>query len=123
MEIMYQEFRVALRGIALALEVEPAPPYTFPIVYTFKVRQPERCEDAVRKADSVYSLMVEEARHFGEKLGFKEMENAIMKYAKILPIVKEVLEPQIPGLVKQRDEVRADICRMERGEEILGPSK
>lgn len=124
MEYLYQQFRSAIRAGGLALEEKPhSKQLSFPVLIAFFQRQVERCEEAQRLLDNAYQLCFQEAQQFREMEQGAVVADAIMGYAQILPAIKGVMEGAAAQQAKARDDVQADLDRINRGEQPQGPQR
>lgn len=124
MEYLYQQFRLAIRAGGLALEERPhSEQLSFPVLIAFFQRQVARCQEAQRLLDNAYQLCLQEAQQFREMDQGAAVADAIMGYAQILPAIKGVMEGAAAQQAKSRDDVQADMDRINRGEQPLGPQR
>jgi hypothetical protein len=120
MEHLYQQFRTAIRGVALALEEEPTSnQLPLQVIFNFLQRQIDRCRDAQTVAGKVYQECLHEAEDF-RKIGDdgNTLVEGIMNFANILPSMQKIMEDAIVPREKARDAVKADMDKemQSRGE-------
>lgn len=116
-EILYQEFRTAVRGAALAIKLTPEniPPH---VQYIFRLRQIERCEKAIRKLDWTSSLVQDDASYCSQTEGLEGWAAPILSYGRLLPTLMVIMNNALEKEIGARDEARAEVDRME-AEEII----